>query len=376
MKSWTWFMAVVLVAGCSATDTEQGDDPEGPDLDEPTPPPPDDFSSPTQTPPVDDGWIPTPMTATRFGVFYQVSKDVLDLYQSADGLPEAPGHAYLITQSHATAFASKQLADLVHRRADFYYAPAFDIWDASHDGWQTAPDATLRQWAYDFRDDAIEKHADLFTFNEAPTTTGSSDNVRVRIAKLLRWLHEPDAQGRQLWGVVYFTQKPSIASNWTSQAKDFFQAIDETAVALVVEYYHSTGYVCANSEATLASHYFSLRRWLVASGDPAKLRIADHKLTVLHSSRYEDGPSGWAGGDATTTSLARFQRALSRAAHVTRTTEGGVNRLAFGPVTTQLTRFGVQPRIAALFRWHYARTSADPVEKPCIAGYAGNCTCD
>ncbi len=130
----------------------------------------------------------------------------------------------------------------------------------------------------------------------------------------------------------------------------------ETSVALVVEFYHSTGYVCGNGEAALADHYFSLRQWMMASGEAAKLSIAGNKLTVLHSSRFEDGPSGWAGGDSSTTSLAKFQRALSRAAHVTRITDGGINRLAFGPVTTALTKFGVQPRS--------------------IDGFAGNCACD
>ena len=65
---------------------------------------------------MDDGWVPHPMTATRFGIFYQISGDVLDHYQAADGLPQVAGHAWIITHSHATAFASKALADLVHRR--------------------------------------------------------------------------------------------------------------------------------------------------------------------------------------------------------------------------------------------------------------------
>lgn len=375
MKSWTWLITAMLVTGCSAnTDEQVPDDPGAPDIDDEPPMPPDDFDEPAPTP--DDGWVPKPMTATRFGVFYQISQDVLDHYQSATGLPKVAGHAWLITQSHATAFASKALADLVHRRDDFYYAPAFDIWDASHDGWQTATDATLQQWGHEFRDAAIHAHADLFTFNEAPTTTGSSDNVRVRIAKILRAIHEPDAQGRQLWGVVYFTQKPSTASNWTSKGSDFFKAIDDTSIALVVEFYHSNGYTCANSTAFLADHYFSLRKWLIASGEPAKLSIANTKFTVLHSSRFEDGPSGWAGGDATKTTLANFQRALSRSALVTRQTAGGFNRMAFGPTASQITKFGVQPRITALFRWHYLHEAAQASETACIDNFAGNCSCN
>ena len=378
----TGLVWALLFAGCTfasdpgAPSDDPSDDPG--DGAEDTPPPvlPDDFATP-DLPAPDDGWVPKAFTATRFGVFYQISQDVLDRYQApGTGLPQVAGHAYIITQSHAVAFASKVLADLVHRRADFYYAPAFDVWDASHDGWQTASAATLAQWGHEFRDAAIHAHADLFTFNEAPTTTGSSANVRIQIARILRAIHEPDAQGRQLFGVTYFTQKPSIAANWTEAGSDLFKAIDETSVALVVEYYHSNGYVCGTSTTALADHYFSLRRWLVASGEPAKLSIANTKFTVLHSARFDDGPSGWAGGDATRTTLANFQRALSRAAQVTRATEGGVNRLAFGPVATSITQFGVQPRITALFRWHYLHTAAQASEATCIDAYAGNCTCE
>jgi len=349
-------------------------DPDPGDEDPGTEQPADDFTE--STPPTDDGYVPKPLTATRFGVFYQVSKDVLDLYQDQEvGLPNVANHAWLITQSHATAFASKALADLVHRRADFYYAPAFDIWDASHNGWLDATDAQLRTWAHDFRDKAIAAHADLFTFNETPSTTGSSANVRAKIAKILRFIHEPDAVGRQLWGVVYMTEKSATVSSWDSPGSDFFRAIDDTSIAMVVEHYHSNGFVCTLTEAELANHFFAFRRWLVASGEPAKLSIAATKYTVLHSSRFNDGSSGWAGGDSTKTTLANYQRALSRIARVTRMTEGGVNRLSFAPTTTQITLFGVQPRITALFRWHYLHTAAQSTELPCIDSYGGNCSC-
>jgi hypothetical protein len=234
------FMALLpplLVAGCTGADPTS-DDPE-PAADDPGQmQPEDEFTQ--EAPPVDDGYIPKPFTATRFGVFYQVSSDVLAIYQDADkGLPQVAGHAWIITQSHATAFASKTLGDRIHQRPDFYYAPAFDLWDASHDGWQTASDAQLRQWAHDFRDAALKGHADLFTFNEAPTTTGESANVRIKIAKILRYIHEPDAMGRVLWGVTYLTERAATASKYDSPASDFFKAIDETSIALIAEHYHS-----------------------------------------------------------------------------------------------------------------------------------------
>ncbi|HEY5920047.1 MAG TPA: hypothetical protein VIV11_00190 [Kofleriaceae bacterium] len=363
----------LLLAGCTDPTVEDPD----PGADDPgETPPQDDFDDATPIP-SDDGYVPKPFTAARFGVFYQLSRDVLDLYQDTEkGLPQVANHAWLVTQSHATAYASKQMAETVHRRADFYYAPAFDLWDAKHVGWQTASDAQLRTWAHGFRDTALAAHADLFTFNEAPSTTGESANVRVKIAKILRFIHEPDAKGRQLWGVVYLTERSATASSWTSPGTDFFKAIDETSIALIAEHYHSTSFVCTLSEERLADHFFAFRKWLVASGDPAKIRIANQKYTVLHSARYNEGTSGWAGGDSTKTTLSTYQRALSKATRVTRKTEGGVNRISFGPTTSQITLFGVQPRITQLLRWHYRHTAAQMTELPCIDNFAGNCSCN
>ena len=61
---------------------------------------------------------------------------------------------------------------------------------------------------------------------------------------------------------------------------------------------------------------------------------------------------------------------------MTRGTAGGNNRLAFGPTTTQLTLAGVEPRIAELFRWHYAGASPAAAEEACVGGTAGNCECE
>jgi hypothetical protein len=57
-------------------------------------------------------------------------------------------------------------------------------------------------------------------------------------------------------------------------------------------------------------------------------------------------------------------------------TDGGVNRISFAPTTSQITLFGVQPRITQLFRWHYRHTAAQMTELPCIDNFGGNCRCD
>jgi hypothetical protein len=401
----TAMLAALLLAACTASsgssdpvgpsddsttddgsDDGTGEDPSGtggdtdPGASDPGQTPPDDpFGGDPEVPPgtPEDNYQPKAFTASRFGIVYQVSQDVLDLYQDVDrGMPKVAGHAYIVTQSHATAFAAKGLADLVHRRADFYYAPAFDIWDASHDGWQTASDATMKQWAHDFRDKVLAAHADLFTFNEVPTSAGDSDNVRVRVAKILRWIHEPDAKGRVLWGVTYLTEKAATPSTFDGPQTDYWKAIDETSIALIAEHYHSTGFMCGLSEADLSSHLFALRRWLATSGNANKVNIANKKFTVLHSSRFNAGTSGWAGGNSDVTTLSTFQRAMSRVAKVTRNTTGGVNRMAFAPTSSAITLFGVQARIAGLYRWHYLHTAAQAGELPCIDNFEGNCRCE
>nr|HEX4316558.1 hypothetical protein [Kofleriaceae bacterium] len=323
----------------------------------------------------DDGYVPHAVTASRFGVFYEVSPDVLAAYQDpTSGLPQAADHAWIISQSLGTQHASRPLANAVHKRGDFYYAATFDLWKA-YPSWQSDSDASLTQQAHAFRDQAIAAHADLFAFNEVPTGTPTSGSQQDKIATILRGLHDADAQGRRLQGVVFFTEAAGTPDNWSGPATAFYKAIDDTSIALVVEHYHSTGFICGQSEAALAEHFFALRTWLEASGDAAKKSIAGTKFTVLHSARYDAGPSGWAGADSEATTLADFQRDLSRAALVTRTTEGGYNRLAFGPVHSSMTEFGVQGRITALFRWHYAHTAPQSTETACIGGAAGNCTC-
>jgi hypothetical protein len=366
-------LSLVLVVG-ACTGEGDVDDLEDEEVVEQTPQPPDDMAGQTPAPP-DPTWQPKAFGKSRFVVFYQLSGDLIDLYaNSTTGLPHVADHGYVFTQSHASVGASREMADRIHAaRDDFYYAPAFDVWE--RDGWLTASDAQLRAWAHEFRDEAIGRHADMFTFNEAPSTTAENVNVRVRIIKILRALNEPDAQGRRLRGVFYFTERSITASNWDEPATEFWRTLDETCDIVIAEHYHSQGFVCTLSEAALAEHLFAMRRWLDESGDPAKIRIANQKYTVLHSTRLAPGTSGWAGADSNRTSLAAFQRALSKLTKVTRNTPGGLNRIAYAPVTTAITSAGVEPRLMLLARWHYGAATTDSRETACVAGAQVNCTC-
>jgi len=366
-------LAAAPLLSCMAADDGSDEPPPDDEGVDQTPVPPDDMpGGPVAADPL---WRPRAFGKTRFVVFYQLSPDLLTTYASpTTGMPHVADHGYVFTQSHASVNASRQTADSIHAaRDDFYYAPAFDVWERP--GWITASDAQLRTWAHEFRDEALDRHADLFTFNEAPSTTGTSATVRVQIAKLLRYLNDPDAGGRRLRGVLYLTEKPSMPQNWDTPATAFWTAVDDTCDIVVVEHYHGQGYVCSLSEQELANHLFAMRKWLDGSGDPAKKRIANSKYTVLHSARLGPGPSGWAGADSDRTSLAAFQRALSKLTKVTRVTAGGFNRIAFAPVTSQITDPRVQPRLTLLMRWHYGQASTAGSETGCVGGAQVNCTC-
>ena len=320
-------------------------------------------------------WRPPQVTARRFAVFYQLTPDVLAAYADPTlGVPRGPDHAYLFAVSHASVPAARTTADRIHAaRSDFYYAPCFDLND--HPGWNHASTAELASMARGFRDAALAAHADFFCFNEAYSTTPTSRTMRLHMMTLLAHLAEPAPDGARLPGVLFLTEAAATPSNWTSPATAFWKVVDQTSFAVVAEHYHGQGFVCDHTPGFLAEHLFALRRWLADSGDPAKLDIAANKFVVLHSVRYGPGPSGWAGADSNTVSLAAFQRALSKLAQVTRSTEGGINRISFAPTATSVTAPGVQPRIRLLLRWHYGDATAQPAERDCVAGAAVNCQC-
>lgn len=314
------------------------------------------------------------LSGKRFTVYYQLSMDAVQIYADATkGLPKTPGHVHVFAHSGASQAVTASLADSIHAaRDDFKYAPAFDLHE--HVGWYSAGDAKLKEWAHTFRDAAIAAGADFFSFNEAPSATGIDAQIRGQMAKLLTYLAEPNQSGLSLRGIFFMTHKPSMPENWTAHAPEFWKTVNDTCDAVVAEHYHGHSYICGQSIAALGSHLFAMREWLARSGNPAKEAIASTKFTVLHSSRYAPGPSGWQGGDSNTTSLAAFQRSLSRAALATRRTEGGYNRISFAPIYDAQTVPGVHERIRLLMRWHYG--GGGDSETKCVGDFPGNCACE
>lgn len=310
----------------------------------------------------------------RYSCFYQVSRDAIDFYTDpVHGLPNDDGHIHVFSHSHASVFADPSLADYIHNAGpSFTYAPCFNL--NRYQGWYTASDAQLAAWGREFRDAAIAAGADYFGFNELPSNASSDERMRVKVMTLLSYLNEPDEVGNQLQGIFFMTHRPSMPGNWNGPASDFWQRVDETSELVVAEHYHGYGFICNNSETFLSNHFFAMRDWLNRSGEPAKVSIANRKFTVLHSSRYGPGQTGWQGGDSNVVTLAQFQRNLSKCAKVTRNRAGGFNRISFAPLASVYTDRRVHPRIRLLLNWHYNQ-GGDSSERLCVAGYQGNCQC-
>lgn len=323
---------------------------------------------------VTEGPAQAACTSVRYSCFYQVDRAALDYYKDATrGLPNDSEHEHIFSHSHASVQADQSLADYIHAGGtSFKYAPCFDLND--HPGWSTATDSELAAMARNFRDEAIGKGADHFGFNEMYSNIPTDSTARVKVMTLLYYLNEPDALGRRLYGVTFFTEAAGNPDNWTSTASAFWQRVDEVSRLVVVEHYHGHSFICSNSETYLGDHFFKMREWLNNSGETAKKHIANNSYTVLHSSRYGPGSSGWQGADSNVVSLAEFQRNLSKCAKVTRNRLGGHNRICYAPIANSITDGRVHPRIRLLINWHYNQ-GCGSTELNCVDNFQGNCVC-
>jgi hypothetical protein len=198
--------------------------------------------------------------------------------------------------------------------------------------------------------------------------------VRSQIATLLKYLSEPNDYGEWLEGIVFMTHRPSMPGNWREPDAEFWDAVNQASRLVVAEHYHSHGFVCNNTETYLSNHFFAMRDWLYASGEGSQIEIANEKMTVLHSSRYGPGPSGWQGGDSNLVPFDAFERNLARCSRVTRDRAGGYNRICFAPLTAAYTDPAVHLRIRRLLNWHYNQ-AGDDLERMCVEDDNSQCQC-
>jgi hypothetical protein len=241
--------------------------------------------------------------------FYQYNHLTLQSLAGPGGLPNGPQYLHIFSISHEGHKAHPQLTkDVQACGPSFKYARAIDIW--KYKGWQIASDEQLRQWAIEFRAEALppEAPADYFAFNEMPAGAESNPALQSRIAKWMRYLHDP-ADGRpRLPAVFYLVEENLDPASWKGSAiDDLWAAIDETSALAVGEHYHDLKFLADRTPEQFTDHLFALAKWLDASGKPAQQNIARHKYAVLHSTYYGPDKNAWQGLQLQISTPAQFK---------------------------------------------------------------------
>ena len=283
--------------------------------------------------------------------FYQFSRDSLAALSGPDGLPHGPDDLHIFSASHEGHAPRPEVARNVHACGpSFKYARAIDIW--KYQGWQTASDDQLRKWAIEFRDEALpaDGPADYFAFNEMPAGAESKPDLQARIARWMRFLHDPN-DGRPALGAVFYLVEENLnPATWKGNAIDeLWSAIDDTSVLVVGEHYHNQKFLADHTAQQLTDHLFALPQWLDASGKPAQQNIARHKYAVLHSTYYGPAVTDWQGLQQSTSTPGQFKHYLQTLIAATRHSPLGQSRIAFGPLfTSELDEADLLPALAGV----------------------------
>ena len=75
-------------------------------------------------------------------------------------------------------------------------------------------------------------------------------------------------------------------------------------------------------------------RWMMASGDPHRIRIARDKYAVISSTYYGPHATNWAGVRSDQVSLEELKKYLAAVVLATRMSEFGKRRIVFSPLQT------------------------------------------
>jgi hypothetical protein len=286
--------------------------------------------------------------------FYQWDKKSLRFLGGPNGLPNGAGYEHIFSMSHAGHDAHPESANAVHALgSSFKYARAIDIW--KYKGWQEADDAQLKQWAIEFRKEALPEKgpADYFAFNEMPTGAEGQPELQKRIAAWIRYLHDAGDGGPKLPGVFYLVEENLVPDSWKggSVTDDLWTAVDETSVIVVGEHYHNQKYIAERSQEQYSDHLFELARWLDESGKTSQRNIARHKYAVLHSSFYGDKATPWEGLQTGTSTPAEYKAYLQAMVQDTRRSPYGRRRISFGPLNAKgLDTNDLLPALAEVLR--------------------------
>jgi hypothetical protein len=291
--------------------------------------------------------------------FYQWDRETLKALSADGALLNGPEYLHIFSASHAGHAAQPKLAKAVQDLGpSFKYARAIDIW--KYKGWQEATDEQLRAWAIEFRKEAMPDGgtaSDLFAFNEMPTGAEGDAGLQRRIAKWMRYLHDPGDGGPKLPAVFYLVEENVVPSAWKGDAVDeLWAAVDETSEIVVGEHYHNKKWLAERTPEQITEHLFALAKWLDESGKGPQRNIARHKYAVLHSTYYGPQKTNWEGLTQDESTPAEFKEYLRKLVEYTRASPYGKRRISFGPLKTKdLATAEILPALAAVLREDVAK---------------------
>jgi hypothetical protein len=282
-------------------------------------------------------------TATTAATTMAGGKYITSYYQFADeavktlaagALPNGPEYLHIFVQSAPGTKPRPRTTKVVQNcGSSFKYGYAFDL--NKYPTWKEAGDDQLKAWAAEFRAAALDARApaDYFAFNEMPDDAPHHPELRRKVATLVRHLYSAGG-GPDLRGVFYFTQKNLMPATWVGESEELWEVLDETCDLVVGEHFESGRFVARHTPQQIAELFDVPPRWMVASGDPRRIRIARDKYAVLSSTYYGPRSTNWAGLRSDQASPEELKRFLETLVSATRLSEFGKRRIVFSPLQT------------------------------------------
>jgi len=161
--------------------------------------------------------------------------------------------------------------------------------------------------------------------------------LRARIARWIRLIHDPNDGRAKLRGVFYLTEKNLRPDQWQGGSDDLWGALDDTCDLVIAEYFHTYDSVMTTPVDQYIAMLDRLPRWLDSNGRSAQISVARNKYTALHSCYYgpyksNGTPASWAGVNSAEHFSADLESYFAKLFRATRQSRFGKSRVCFSPL--------------------------------------------
>lgn len=265
--------------------------------------------------------------------YYQFTDEAVKILADK-ALPNGPEYLHIFVQSAPGTKPRPKTTRVVQRcGSSFKYGYAFDL--NKYKTWKEASDDQLKAWATEFRAAALDSSApaDYFAFNEMPDEAPKHPELRRKVARITRLLYSAGG-GPALRGIFYFTQSNLRPATWVGPSDELWEVLDETCDLVVGEHFESENFALRQSAQKIADLFDVPPKWMVASGDPRRIRIARDKYAVISSTYYGPRNTNWAGLRSDKASPEELKKYLEKMVEATRLSEFGKRRIVFSPLQT------------------------------------------